>query len=73
MEENGAQVNIFHIKIITSEKYNLKNCKVTACNLYYGIRSRLTVNTILKDISFQVEAGELCAIMGASGAGKRYK
>uniref|UniRef100_A0A0G4GNG6 ABC transporter domain-containing protein n=1 Tax=Chromera velia CCMP2878 TaxID=1169474 RepID=A0A0G4GNG6_9ALVE len=31
---------------------------------------RFTVSKIFKDISFQLEAGRLCAIMGSSGAGK---
>ena len=40
-------------------------------DLSYNVQSRGKTKVILRNLSFRLEAGSLCALMGPSGSGKR--
>lgn len=40
-------------------------------DLYYHMASVGKIKVMLKDVNLQIKSGEMCAIMGPTGAGKR--
>jgi ABC-type glutathione transport system ATPase component len=46
--------------------------RLDVINLSYSLKINNKLKALLKNISFRVYPGELCALMGSSGAGKRY-
>ena len=51
---------------------SLLGAKVDAVDICYSIVLKGKLKRILKNISFGLEPGDMCAIVGPSGAGKRY-
>lgn len=48
-----------------------KGARLDAVDLTYSVVVKDKVKRILKHVSFGLEPGDLCAVMGSSGAGKR--
>ena len=49
-----------------------RGAKVDAVDLCYSIVVNGKMQRILKNVSFGLDSGDMCALMGPSGAGKRY-
>ena len=45
--------------------------KVDVVDLSYSILLNGKMKRLLKNVSFTIQSGDLCALMGPSGAGKR--
>ena len=46
--------------------------KVDVTDLCYSVVVNGKMKRLLKNVSFNLDPGNLCALMGPSGAGKRY-
>ena len=46
--------------------------KLDAVDLCYSVVVDGKLKRIVKNVNFGLEAGDMCALMGPSGAGKRY-
>jgi ABC-type multidrug transport system fused ATPase/permease subunit len=52
---------------------SLRGAKLDAIDLCYSIvNQKGKMKRLLKNVSFSLEPGDMCALMGPSGAGKRY-
>ena len=50
-----------------------KGAKLDVTDMCYAIvNSKGKMKRILKNVGFSLEPGDMCALMGPSGAGKRY-
>jgi ABC-type multidrug transport system fused ATPase/permease subunit len=53
---------------------SLRGAKLDAIDLCYSIvNQKGKMKRLLKNVSFSLEPGDMCALMGPSGAGKRYR
>jgi ABC-type dipeptide/oligopeptide/nickel transport system ATPase subunit len=58
-----------------SHNASRKGTRIDVSHLSYGVylgNTKKQFKHILRDISFAVQPGTLCALMGPSGSGKRY-
>ena len=49
-----------------------KGVKLHASDLCYSVIVDGKLKRILKNVTFSLDSGDMCALMGPSGAGKRY-
>ena len=47
--------------------------RLDAIKLSYSVKVQGKTKQLLRDITLRLDSGELCALMGSSGAGKRYE
>ena len=63
--ENGLRVDVINLS------YSLESNQQTSL-LWGKQHNSKKLKKLLSNISFTVEKGELCGLMGSSGAGKRF-
>ena len=51
--------------------YDAIGVEVDVKNLNYSVIVNKQTRKLLRDVTFHLEPGEMCALMGPSGAGKR--
>ena len=56
---------------IRSNNHVVSGAKVDVVDLCYSIALNGKMQRLLKNVSFNLDSGNLCALMGPSGAGKR--
>jgi len=49
----------------------VSDAKVDVVDLCYSVELNGKMKRLLKNVSFNLDSGNLCALMGPSGAGKR--